>query len=119
MTDGVMPLQTLAVVSTTVAAAEQAHALVQAIMQRRLAACVQVEAITAHYYWREQLQEEVEWRLQCKTLPALAPALLALLEKIHPYGLPQLLLHEVQASAEYAAWVAQAVDAAGSAAVAP
>ena len=46
-----------------------ARRLAQAVVQARLAACVQVQSITSHYHWQGALQEAAEWRLACKTLP--------------------------------------------------
>ena len=47
-------LQPVAVATTTVDSPEAAQRLAQAAVQARLAACVQVEAITSHYVWQGQ-----------------------------------------------------------------
>ena len=101
---------TLAVVTTTVAQAADARRLAAGAVQARLAACVQLEQIASHYVWQGAQQAEAEWRLVCKTLPGAAPALRAWLRAQHPYEVPQLLTHAVQAEADYAQWVAQQVD---------
>lgn len=100
-----MDAQALSMVTTTVASAADARRLAQAVVQARLAACVQVEAITSHYHWQGTLQEEAEWRLVCKTLPRATGALLALLESLHPYTLPQLVVQALQATPAYLRWV--------------
>ncbi|ART47392.1 divalent-cation tolerance protein CutA [Acidovorax carolinensis] len=100
-----MDAQALNMVTTTVASAADARRLAQAIVQARLAACVQVEVITSHYHWQGALQEEQEWRLVCKTLPRATGALLALLESLHPYTLPQLVVQTLQATPAYVRWV--------------
>ncbi|AVO49991.1 cytochrome C biogenesis protein [Melaminivora suipulveris] len=100
----------IAILTTTVASAEDATRLASGAVQERLAACVQIEAIRSHYVWQGQACEEAEWRLSCKTLPAAAARLVAWLRSCHPYEVPQLLTHSVQAEADYAAWVAQQVD---------
>ena len=97
----------LSIVTTTVATPADAHRLAQAVLQARLAACVQVQAITSHYRWQGALHEEPEQRLDCKTTAQAVPALLALLRAQHPYDLPELLVQPLQASADYAQWVAQ------------
>jgi periplasmic divalent cation tolerance protein len=102
----------LAAVTTTVSSAEQARGLAQAIMCQGLAACVQVEAVVSHYRWEGALREEGEHRLVCKTLPAAVPALLGLLRAQHPYDLPELVVQPLRATAEYADWVRQEVQAA-------
>ena len=100
----------VAVVTTTVASAADAQRLAAGAVQARLAACVQVEAIASHYVWQGAQHEDAEWRLACKTLPAAVPALRAWLRAQHPYEVPQLLTHSVEAEADYAQWVAQQVD---------
>ncbi|ART55891.1 cytochrome C biogenesis protein [Acidovorax carolinensis] len=97
--------QALNMVTTTVASAADARRLAQAIVQARLAACVQVEVITSHYHWQGALQEGQEWRLVCKTLPRATGALLALLESLHPYTVPQLVVQTLQATPAYVRWV--------------
>lgn len=99
------------VVTTTVATDVQARALALPVLQARLAACVQVEPITAHFRWDGSLHEEREWRLSCKTTAAAVHPLLALLRSQHPYELPQLLVQTLQASREYAHWVESEVAA--------
>jgi periplasmic divalent cation tolerance protein len=93
------------VVTTTVATEAEARRLAQLVLQARLAACVQVEPITAHFRWQGALQEDREFRLACKTAPRAINPLLALLRAQHPYALPQLVVQAVQGSAEYADWV--------------
>lgn len=100
-------LMELSAVTTTVATTGDARRLAQAVLQQRLAACVQVEPITSHYRWQGALHEEGEWRLVCKTLPETVPALLALLRAQHPYQVPQLLVQPLRATADYASWVRQ------------
>ncbi len=103
-------LRDIAMVTTTVATEPEARRLAQAVLQARLAACVQVEAITAYFRWQGAAQEDREFRLTCKTLPQAVPALLAFLRTQHPYTLPQLAVQTLQASAEYAQWVDEQVQ---------
>lgn len=100
----------IAVVTTTVATAADAERLSAQAVQARVAACVQVEAITSHYVWQGAQHADAEWRLVCKTLPWAAATLCAWLRAHHPYEVPQLLTHAVEAEADYVQWVAQQVD---------
>ena len=99
--------ETLSAVTTTVGTAEDARRLAQAVLVQRLAACVQIEAITSHYRWEGALHEDGEWRLVCKTVPQAVDGLFALLQAQHPYTLPQLVVQPLRASAAYADWVRQ------------
>ena len=110
MPDSVAQPLSVAVVTTTVSSAADAGCLAAQAVQARVAACVQVEPITSHYVWQGAQHADTEWRLVCKTLPQAAPALRAWLRVHHPYEVPQLLTHTVEAEADYAQWVAQQVD---------
>lgn len=103
-------LRDIGMVTTTVATEPEARRLAQAVLQARLAACVQVEPITAYFRWQGAAQEDREFRLACKTVLPAVPALLAFLRTQHPYTLPQLVVQTLQASAEYAQWVDEQVQ---------
>lgn len=93
-------------VTTTVAARADGAALARAIVQRRLAACVQLEdGVTSFYRWEGKDCEEAEVRLTIKTLPECAKGLEALFAELHPYDVPQFVAVTLRASAAYAAWV--------------
>lgn len=102
----------LIAVYTTVADDDQAAAIACAAVERRLAACVQQERITSTYRWNGQVQRESEIRLMLKTTRACYAALESLVLELHPYELPALHAVEVlDASAGYAAWVRDSVEA--------
>ena len=105
-------------VTTTVATEAEARRLAHAVLQARLAACVQVEPITAYFRWQGALQEDRELRVVFKTVPRAVPALLGLVRAQHPYTLPQLVVQPLQVSAEYGGWVQEQVAAAAAAATA-
>jgi periplasmic divalent cation tolerance protein len=96
----------IVVVTTTVGTMQAATALARAVVQARLAACVQLEAIAAsHYRWEGAHCEEPEVRLVIKTVGSRVAPLEALFAERHPYELPQFVVAVVQASDAYAAWV--------------
>lgn len=93
-------------VTTTVATRAEAEALARLLLERRLAACVQVEeGLTSFYRWQGKSCEDAEVRLTVKTLPACRQALEALFAEKHPYEVPQFLATRMEASAAYHAWV--------------
>jgi periplasmic divalent cation tolerance protein len=101
-----MPGREILTVTTTVGSLADAQALARAIVQRRLAACVQVEeGLTSFYRWNGKDCEDAEVRLTIKTLPACEQALLELFAEQHPYDVPQFLALAMQASEAYYAWV--------------
>jgi periplasmic divalent cation tolerance protein len=98
-------MNTVLIVTTTLATREQAQMLARSIVGQRLAACAQIDAIESIYHWQGQVQQEAEFRVSFKTLPAYRAALEAAIQAEHPYELPQVLAVEAEASATYAAWV--------------
>lgn len=103
------PPPSLVLVVTTVATQADARHLAHALVERRLAACVQIEPIESVYRWQGAVQSEAEWRLSGKTLAARCEAAMAALREAHPYELPAIHAVAVErASDEEARWVAEA-----------
>lgn len=97
---------------TTLPSREAAQALAREVVQRRLAACAQIQAIESIYRWQGEVCEDAEWRLMLKTTQAHQSALAALVADLHPYELPALLTVPVQWSEPaFAAWIAESVQA--------
>ena len=97
-------------VTTTVGSAAEAERLAREIVQRRLAACVQVDArLQSFYHWQGKLCEEPEVRLVIKTLPQCEQALQQLFAQHHPYDVPQFLACVLRASEAYARWAREEV----------
>ena len=96
----------LIAVFTTVATHEQADLLARAAVEKRLAACVQIEAIHSTYRWQQEVVSEPEVRLMFKTTQVHDAPLEALLRELHPYELPAIFaLPVAEASAAYTDWV--------------
>lgn len=99
-------------VTTTVGSATDGQALARAILDKRLAACVQLEeGLTSFYRWEGRQCEDAEVRLTIKTVAACVPGLQALFGEKHPYEVPQFTAARMQASEAYAAWVRGEVGA--------
>lgn len=94
-------------VTTTVASAEAAQALAQALVAERLAACVQVTGpMTSTYRWKGAVEQATEWVCVAKTTRARAAAALARIRALHSYDQPEILVTPViDADPGYAAWV--------------
>ena len=97
---------TYCIVQTTLASEAEAATLARQIVQARLGACVQLQAIKSFYVWQDQAHEEPEWLLSIKTRSALYPALQTWLLAHHPYETPEIVRVPITAgSAAYLAWV--------------
>lgn len=97
----------LIVVSTTVATRDDARRIAQTLVERRLAACAEIAPIESLYVWDGALHHEPEQRIRFKTTAARYAAVEAAIRELHPYALPAIDAVAIeQASAPYAAWVA-------------
>lgn len=97
---------TYCVVQTALASEAEAAALARQIVQARLGACVQMQAVRSFYVWKEQAHDEAEWQLSIKTRAALWPQLEAFIRERHPYETPEIIQLPISAgSAPYLAWV--------------
>lgn len=95
------------IVFTTVDQEELAHTLAQEIVQRKLAACVQIiEGISSYYKWQGKVQHARECLLQVKTLRKNYPALQRFLMAHHVYEVPEIIAVSVTDVAEsYGCWL--------------
>ena len=99
-------------VTTTVASMADAQELARALVERRIAACVQLEPIAASFYrWEGKLCEEPEVRLTIKTALQMRAALEAAFDELHPYDVPQFVAAAQAASDAYGDWVRSEVAA--------
>ena len=95
------------VVLTTAPDVEQARRLARALVERRLAACVNVlSGATSIYRWRGAVEEAAEVLLVVKTDALRLPELEAALRELHPYELPELVaLEPAHVEARYLEWL--------------
>ena len=95
------------IVFTTVATPDDAHRLADGLLDKRLAACVQILAIQSAYRWKGAVQREPEQLLLIKTRAALYPAVEVHLRAHHPYELPEIVHVPIDAgSPDYLRWLA-------------
>jgi periplasmic divalent cation tolerance protein len=99
-------------VATTVGSTEEARRLAEALVDRRLAACVQVLGpIVSRYRWRGEVEEAEEWQCLAKTEAALYPEVEAAIRAAHSYDEPEILATPVVAGSEgYLGWVSENVE---------
>lgn len=90
---------------------DQADGLARALVEQRLAACVNVlPGVHSHYRWEGRLEAAEEALLLIKTTPDGYAALEAGVRALHPYQVPEVVaLPAAAAFAPYAAWVADNV----------
>jgi periplasmic divalent cation tolerance protein len=96
-------------VLTTASSYEEADQISAALVERRLAACVQVVGpIESRHRWQGRVEIATEWMCVVKTTVDAYPALEVAINDVHSYDLPQIVAVPVVAgSAAYLAWVSE------------
>lgn len=91
---------------TTCANDEQAARIATALVERKLAACVQASHITSTYRWQGSVETEPEVRLSIKARRADYEAIAAVIAAMHSYENPQVLAIPIEAGAPlYLDWI--------------
>lgn len=102
---------TLMVVMTTVPDTAEADTLARELVDRRLAACVQLVDITSHYRWDGHVRDEPEVLLLIKTPAEALDRLMVIAADIHPYETPELVaVSSTAVDQRYAAWAKTQVE---------
>jgi periplasmic divalent cation tolerance protein len=79
------------VVLTTTGNQEEADRLARSLIDRKLAACVQVTSITSYYVWNDKVNKEPELLLLIKTTDRLYREVEAFIAQNHSYEVPEIV----------------------------
>ena len=98
-------------VLTTCGNADDAERIARALLERRLAACVNiVPGARSLYRWQGSVHDDAEWLLLIKTTADGIGPLKAAFDDIHPYDVPELVVLAIEdGSAAYLGWIAENV----------
>lgn len=101
------------VISTTTAKAGDARRIARALVERRLAACVQVLGpMKSTYRWQGRVETATEWLCLAKTTLARSRKLAAAVAELHPYEIPEVTVTPITGgSPPYLGWLAESVAA--------
>ena len=102
-------------VATSVADHTAAERMATALVERRLAACVQILGpVQSVYRWQGQIERSEEWQLFIKTTESRYEAVEALICELHAYECPEIIAMPItDASMKYLRWINDAVDPTG------
>jgi len=95
------------VVLSTCASVEEANRIATELVEKRLAACVNlVSGVRSIYRWKDKLEESQEALLVIKTSRALFESVRIQIEKLHSYELPEVIaLPVVDGAEQYLEWM--------------
>ncbi|HEY6466473.1 MAG TPA: divalent-cation tolerance protein CutA [Candidatus Acidoferrales bacterium] len=96
------------VVLTNCASSKEARRIARALVDKRLAACVNIIAtpVESLYRWKAKVEKAREYSLLIKTKRDCFPAVERTIRELHSYEVPEIIAVPVVAgSREYLAWL--------------
>ena len=100
-------------VVTTAGSEEEARSIAAALVERRLAACVQVTGpVDSVYRWQGSIESAREWRCEIKTAASCWDAVAAAIRAAHSYDEPEIVALPIRTgSPGYLRWIDESVGA--------
>jgi len=98
-------------VLTTAGSEEEAGEIASLLVERQLAACVQVVGpVVSRYRWHGEVEEEREWQCLAKTTRDAYEAVEAAIREVHSYDEPEIVATPIVAgSPGYLSWIEENV----------
>jgi periplasmic divalent cation tolerance protein len=102
-----------AILLSTAGSEDEASRIASELVERRLAACVNVvPGVRSVYRWRGAVHADAEWLLIVKTRRDRFEAVRDVIRAIHSYEQPEIVLLDIAAGDEgYLSWIDESLDA--------
>ncbi|MBN1595542.1 divalent-cation tolerance protein CutA [candidate division FCPU426 bacterium] len=99
----------LCVMYITVPNAESGETLAQALVEEKMAACVnRIPGLVSTYRWQGKIEKDQEELLVIKTRRELVDTIIMRVKSLHPYQVPEIIALPIIAGLkEYLLWVQQ------------
>jgi periplasmic divalent cation tolerance protein len=93
------------IVITTCKDEFEARYIAKVLLDKKLAACVQLSEITSLYVWNEDLCDDNEIRVVIKSKNSLYKKIKKCIKNVHSYETPQIIKLKSKASKKYEKWI--------------
>ena len=98
-------MDTLICVQTTVTSKQDVDKIINDVLTKRLAACIQTWPVTSYFSWKGKSQKEAEYLIQFKLVKSSYSKLHDFLINHHPYECPEVISFDLnQVSNSYLNW---------------
>lgn len=100
------------IILSTAGSESEANKIANELVQRRLAACVNiVPQIQSVYRWQGKVETAEEYLLIIKTTKARSPDVQAAIRELHSYDLPECIVISMEdGTREYLKWIEESVS---------
>jgi len=94
------------IISSTTDSKENADAITQLLLEKKLIACVQSTTIQSAYHWQGKVIKSEEILLQMKTKRSLFEKVQTEIEHLHTYDVPEIIMVPMtSANLRYLQWI--------------
>jgi periplasmic divalent cation tolerance protein len=99
------------VVLITAANKRQSRAIAAALVERKLAACVNViDRVSSLFWWKGKVDKALEVLMVAKSTRAKLPRIVALVKSMHSYAVPEIIaLPIVGGNRDYLDWIDESI----------
>ena len=100
------------IVLSTAGSEQEAHKIAHILVERRLAACVNIlPQVQSIYRWKDEIESAQEWLLLIKTRADKFPAVRDAIGELHSYEVPECIVLEIEdGSLPYLQWLEKATE---------
>jgi periplasmic divalent cation tolerance protein len=100
------------IVLTTAGSIEEAQQIAAALVEQRLAACVNIiPGVESVFRWQGKIDRTREWLLMIKTKAEAFERVRNAIQKLHSYDVPEIISLEIDdGSASYLEWIDESVS---------
>jgi periplasmic divalent cation tolerance protein len=100
------------IVLTNTASQEEARQIARTLVERKLAAAVNIiSGVESTYWWKEKIENATEWTLLIKTVRSNFDRVRTTICDLHSYQVPECIAIDISGgSSEYLNWIAESVE---------
>jgi periplasmic divalent cation tolerance protein len=93
---------------TTASSKKEASKIAQCLIEKKLAACVQVFPMTSFYSWKNKMEKSKEILLLIKTVKRNYKEIEKAIMKLHHYEVPEIIeIPIINGSRDYLFWISE------------
>lgn len=97
-------------IHTTTANMEEAKRIAHILVEKRLAACVNMHPVVSVYKWEGKTEEDNEIALSIKSTSRNFEKIRNTIKSLHGYELPAIVSKKIEGDPDYMHWIADSTD---------